>query len=65
MYFTIVWRDEGENGRKGIVGSICFHYELGVRNPMCEDRSCGESLFECVEGRLIILGKVPFDVLLS
>jgi hypothetical protein len=65
MYFTIVRRDEGEDGRRGIVGSVCFHYELGVRNPMCEDRSCGESLLECVEGRLTILGKVPLDFLPS
>jgi hypothetical protein len=32
---------------------------------MCEDRSCGESLLECIEGRLTILGKIPFDVLPS
>jgi hypothetical protein len=65
MYFTIVRGDEGEDGRTGIVGSVCFHYELGVRNPKCEDRSCGECLLECVEGCLTILGKVPFGVLPS
>jgi hypothetical protein len=63
--FPIVRRDEGEDGGKGIVGSVCFHYELGIWNPMCEDRSCGESLLECIEGCLTILGKIPFDVLLS
>jgi hypothetical protein len=54
MNFPIVRRDEGEDGHKGIVGSICFHYELGVRDPMCEDWSSGESLLECVEGCLTI-----------
>jgi hypothetical protein len=65
VYFTVVQRHEGENGRKSIVGGVCFHYELGVRNPMCEDRSCGESLLEWVKGRLTILGKISFDVLPS
>jgi hypothetical protein len=65
MNFPIVRRDEGEDGCKGIVGSVCFHHELGVQDPMYEDWSSGESLLECVEGRLAILGKVPFDVLPS
>jgi len=65
MDFSIVRRDEGEDGCKGIVGSVSFYYELGVQNPMCEDRSCGESLLECIEGRLTILGKIPLDVLPS
>ena len=40
----------GENASDGIVGGVCLYNDWSVRNPMGEDRSGGEGVFEVLEG---------------
>src|SRR5215467_10612812 len=44
-----VFRDHGENGHESIVGGISFDNELGVRDPVGENRSGSEGLLQCLE----------------
>ena len=40
-----------ENASNGIVGGVCSYDDWSVHNPMGEDRSGGEGIFEVLEGR--------------
>ena len=40
----------GENTSDDIVRSICLYNDQSVQNPMSEDRSGGEGVFEVLEG---------------
>ena len=46
----LVRTTNGENASDGIVGGVCLYDDRSVRNPMGEDRSGGESVFEVLEG---------------
>ena len=41
----------GENASDGIVRGVCFYDDRSVQNPMDEDRSGGEGVFEVLKGR--------------
>ena len=41
----------GENASDGIVGGVCLYDDESVQNPMGEDRSGGEGIFEVLEDR--------------
>ena len=49
----------GENASDGIVGGVCLYDDQSVRNPMGEDRSGGEGIFEVLEGRATRVTEVP------
>ena len=40
----------GKDSSECIVRGVSLDCNGGVRDPMREDRSCGESLLECIEG---------------
>jgi hypothetical protein len=54
---------DGEDSSDSVVGSVGFHSDRGVRNPMGEDRSGGESLLQGVKGGAALLREVPRSVL--
>ena len=41
----------GEDASDGIVGGVCLYDDQSIWNPMGEDRSGGEGIFEVLEGR--------------
>ena len=49
----------GENASDGIVGGICLNNDGSVWNPMDEDRSRGEDVFEVLEDRVTGVTEVP------
>jgi len=49
VYFTC-FELNGQDGGKGVVGSVSFDDDGSVGNPMSEDRSRGECIFEEIEG---------------
>ena len=49
----------GENASDGIVRGVCLYNDQSVRNPMGEDRSGGEGVFEVLEGRVTGVTEVP------
>src|SRR6266481_412491 len=53
----------GKDGGECIVRGVSLDCNGGVRDPMCEDRSCSESLLECIEGETALIGKVPYSTL--
>jgi hypothetical protein len=65
MNFAIVWRNNGEDGHKGIIGGIGFHNELSVGDPVYKDQSYCESFLECIESHSTIPREIPLDVFLS
>ena len=56
----------GQNGCKRIVGGVSLDCNLGVWDPMSQDRSGSESLLKCIEGDIkpwvfnIVVQFVPF-----
>ena len=46
----LVRTTNGENASNGIVGGVCLYDDGSVWNPMGEDRSGGEGVFEVLEG---------------
>ena len=55
----LVRTTNGENASDGIVRGVCLYDDQSVWNPMSEDRSRGEGIFEVLEGRTIGVSKVP------
>ena len=49
----------GENASNGIVRGICLYDDWSVWNPMGQDRSGGEGIFEVLEGRVTGVTEVP------
>ena len=49
----------GENASDDIVRGICLYDDQSVQNPMGEDRSEGEGVFEVLEGRATGVTEVP------
>ena len=49
----------GENASDGIVRGICLYNDQSVWNPMGEDRSGGEGIFEVLEGGATGVTEVP------
>ena len=49
----------GENVSDGIVGGICLYDDWSIWNPMDEDRSRGEGIFEVLEGGMTGVTEVP------
>ena len=49
----------GENASDGIVGGICLYDDRSIRNPIGEDRSGGEGIFEVLEGGVTGVTEVP------
>ena len=50
---------DGENVSDGIVGGICLYDDQSIQNPMGEDRSRGEDVFEVLEGGATGVTEVP------
>ena len=61
----IIFSHNGEDGSKSVVWDISFHDELCIRNPIREDRSGGEGLFQGIKCYPTIVVKVPQSVLSS
>ena len=57
--FGVIWRDDGENSGKGIVGGIGFGDDLCIWNPMSQYQSGGEGFFEHFEGFSAFWGEIP------
>ena len=57
--------EDGKDCSEGVVGGIGFNDNLGVRNPMGENRSGSESLLERLEGFLTSIREVPSYTFLS
>ena len=55
----LVINDDRKDCSKSVVGGISFNHKLVVRKPMMEDRSTGESLFQCLESGAAFVVKVP------
>ena len=49
----------GENVNDGIVGDICLYNDQSVWNPVGEDRSRGEGIFEVLESGVTGVTEVP------
>ena len=49
----------GENASNGIVRGVCLYDDQSVQNPMSEDRSRGEGIFEVLEGGATRVTEVP------
>ena len=49
----------GENARDGIFGGICLHDDQSIWNPIGEDRSGGEGIFEVLEGGATGVTEIP------
>ena len=54
----------GENASDGIVGGVCLYNNQSVQNPMGEDRSGGEGIFEVLEGGVTGVTEVPGNMYL-
>ena len=61
----IIFSHNRENSSKSVVWGIGFHNELCIQNPMHEDRSGGEGLFQGIKYYPTIVVKVPWSVLSS
>ena len=55
----LVRTTNGENASNGIVGGVCLYDDRSVWNPMGEDRSGGEGIFEVLEGGATGVTEVP------
>ena len=49
----------GENASNGIVRGVCLYDDWSIQNPMGEDRSGGEGVFEVLEGGATGVTEVP------
>jgi hypothetical protein len=61
----IVGVSDGKNSCHSIVGSIGFHSDLSVRNPISEDWSGGKSFFKRFERLPAFVGEIPFSTFAS
>jgi len=64
MYFAC-FELNGQDGGKGVVRSVGFDDDGSVGNPMSEDRSGGECIFEKVEGVVGFLVEVEGGTFVS
>ena len=55
----LVRTTNGENASDGIVRGVCLYDDQSIQNPMGEDRSRGEGMFEVLEGRVTGVTEVP------
>ena len=55
----------GENASDGIVEGICLYHDQNVQNPMGEDRSGGEGVFQVLEGGATGVTEVPGNTFAS
>ena len=55
----LVRTTNGENASNGIVGGICLYNNRSIWNPMGEDRSGGEGVFEVLKGGATEVTEVP------
>ena len=51
----------GENASDGIVKGICLYDDQSIQNPMGEDRSGGEGIFEVLEDGATGVTEVPWN----
>ena len=61
----LVRTTNGENASDSIVGGVCLYDDRSVQNPMGEDRSGGEGVFEVLEGRATGVTEVPGNTFTS
>ena len=61
----LVRTTNGENVSDGIVGGVCLYDDQSVWNPMGEDRSRGEGVFEVLEGGVTGVTEVPGNTFAS
>ena len=54
----------GENASDGVVRGICLYNDQSIWNPMGEDRSRGEGIFEVLEGGVTGVTEVPGNMYL-
>src|SRR6266481_5395122 len=52
------------HGSQGVVRGISLYHDRHVRDPVCEDWSHCEGLFEGVKGGLALVGPIPRNILL-
>ena len=64
MYFAVSKYDQQDRG-EGIVGGIGFTDNLGVRNPMRENKSASNHLLESSKRFLTSVRENPWSILLS
>ena len=55
----LVRTTNAENASNGIVVGVCFYDDQSVQNPISEDRSGDEGIFEVLEGRVTGVTEVP------
>ena len=61
----LVRTTNGENASNGIVRGVCLYNDQSVWNPMGEDRSGGEGVFEVLEGGATGVTEVPRNTFAS
>jgi len=61
----LVINDDRKDCSKSIVGGVSFHHKLMVREPMMEDQSMGEGLFQHLESGGACVVEVPWSTLLG
>src|SRR6266511_4911343 len=57
----IVFRDNGENGGKSIVGGISLNDNQAVWNPMCEYGHSGKCFLKHGKSHMCLVGKLECD----
>ena len=59
----LVINDDKKDCSKSIVRGVSFNHKSVVQNPMMEDQSVGESLFQRLESRTALAVKAPWSAL--
>ena len=57
----LVRTTNGENASDSIVRGVCLYDDQSIQNPMGEDRSGGEGVFEVLEGGVTEVTEVPWN----